>query len=115
MGAAIDVLVRYGYVVVFGIVLAEQIGLPIPAIPVLLAAGGLGGGRLRPGLVLLSAGVAPPLADMIWYSIGRRAGAPVLRRLSPISPRPPPRLRGPPAIFSPPRAPSPPGPPVLPG
>ena len=85
MGAAIDVLVRYGYVVVFGIVLAEQIGLPIPAIPVLLAAGGLGGGRLRPGLVLLSAGVASLLADMIWYSIGRGAGARVLGWLCRIS------------------------------
>src|SRR5205809_743894 len=40
MDGAIGVLVRYGYVVVFGSVLAEQIGLPIPAVPFLLAAGG---------------------------------------------------------------------------
>src|SRR5437879_13763681 len=85
MGAAIDVLVRYGYVVVFGIVLAEQIGLPIPAIPVLLAAGGLGGGRLHPALVLLSAGVASLLADMIWYSIGRAGGGRVLGWLCRVS------------------------------
>src|SRR5437899_1711422 len=38
---AMGILVRYGYAVVFGTVLAEQIGLPIPAIPVMLAAGGL--------------------------------------------------------------------------
>src|SRR2546428_463966 len=43
MDGAIGVLVRYGYVVVFGSVLAEQIGLPIPAVPFLLAAGGLAG------------------------------------------------------------------------
>ena len=43
MDGAIDVLVRYGYVVVFGWVFAEQIGLPIPAAPVLLAAGALAG------------------------------------------------------------------------
>ena len=34
MDNALDILVRYGYLVVFGSVLAEQIGIPIPAIPV---------------------------------------------------------------------------------
>src|SRR5437588_692575 len=43
---AMGILVRYGYAVVFGTVLAEQIGLPIPAIPVMLAAGALVGGRI---------------------------------------------------------------------
>ena len=39
MNDLVDVLVRYGYLVVFGWVFAEQIGLPLPAMPVLLAAG----------------------------------------------------------------------------
>src|SRR5438876_1222442 len=43
MDAIIAVLTRYGYWVIFGTVFAEQIGLPIPAIPVLLAAGALVG------------------------------------------------------------------------
>src|SRR3989449_765779 len=51
MDGAIGVLVRYGYLVVFGSVLAEQIGLPIPAVPFLLAAGGL-------------ATIPPPLAGI---------------------------------------------------
>jgi len=36
MDSTIGVLVRYGYLVVFGSILAEQIGLPFPAIPFLL-------------------------------------------------------------------------------
>ena len=33
MQAVIGMLTRYGYAVVFGLVFAEQVGLPIPAIP----------------------------------------------------------------------------------
>ena len=59
MDNALDTLVRYGYLVVFGSVLAEQIGIPIPAIPFLLAAGGLAGsGRLNLALLLALSGVA---------------------------------------------------------
>jgi len=86
MGSTIGVLVRYGYLVVFGSVLAEQIGLPIPAIPFLLAAGGLAGnGRLSLALILALAGVASLAADMAWYWIGRVGGARVLGWLCRIS------------------------------
>ena len=33
----IQFLLAHGYLVLFGFVLAEQIGLPIPAVPILLA------------------------------------------------------------------------------
>ena len=83
---AVDVLAQYGYYVVFGTVLAEQIGLPIPAIPFLLAAGGLAGtGRLSTALVLALAGAASLAADTVWYSVGRRRGARVLGLLCRIS------------------------------
>ena len=86
MGDALDVLVRYGYVVVFGWVFAEQIGLPIPAVPVLLAAGALAGsGRLSLTLVLVLAALASLVSDTIWYGIGRRGGARVLGWLCRIS------------------------------
>ena len=86
MDGAIGVLVRYGYVVVFGSVLAEQIGLPIPAVPLLLAAGGLAGAsRLDPVVLLASAGIASLLADTVWYWIGRTQGARVLGWLCRIS------------------------------
>jgi membrane protein DedA with SNARE-associated domain len=84
--STLDVLVRYGYLVVFGSVLAEQIGIPIPAIPFLLAAGGLAGnGRLSLALLLALSGVASLMADLTWYWIGRLGGARVLGWLCRIS------------------------------
>src|SRR4026207_3997 len=38
---AADFLIRHGYPVLFGWVLLEQLGLPIPAAPLLIAAGAL--------------------------------------------------------------------------
>jgi membrane protein DedA with SNARE-associated domain len=74
-GVIIDVLVRHGYLVVFCWVLAEQIGLPLPAVPFLLAAGALGGnGRLSLALVLAAAALASLVSDAIWYWIGRVGG-----------------------------------------
>lgn len=79
MHSLIDVLLRHGYYVVFGWVLAEQIGLPIPAEPFLLAAGGVAGsGRLHLTWILLAAAVASLIADTVWYWIGRLAGMRVL-------------------------------------
>jgi membrane protein DedA with SNARE-associated domain len=86
MDGTIGVLVRYGYLVVFGSVLIEQIGIPIPAIPFLLAAGGLAGsGRLSLALLLVLSGAASLIADMVWYWIGRLGGARVLGWLCRIS------------------------------
>jgi membrane protein DedA with SNARE-associated domain/rhodanese-related sulfurtransferase len=76
MGAAISVLSRYGYAVVFATVFAEQIGLPFPSEPFLLAAGALGDSAgLNLGIVLLLAGVASLIGDTVWYWIGRAGGA----------------------------------------
>ena len=86
MDAVVDVLVQYGYVVVFGWVFAEQIGLPLPAVPVLLAAGAVAGnGRLSVALVLVLAAVASLVSDTIWYWIGRVRGGRVLGWLCRIS------------------------------
>ena len=79
-------LTRYGYVVVFVWVLAEQIGLPLPAEPFLLFAGGMAGERrfgLPPTFVL--AATACLLADCFWFELGRRKGASVLSFLCRIS------------------------------
>jgi membrane protein DedA with SNARE-associated domain len=86
MAGALELLVRYGYTVVFGMVFAEQIGLPIPSEPILLTAGGLaGGGRLSPLLVLAAAVVASLIGDTAWYWIGRAGGSRVLGWLCRIS------------------------------
>ena len=39
MGASTEFLLHHGYAILFLAVLAEQIGLPIPSSPLLLAAG----------------------------------------------------------------------------
>jgi len=101
MDGAIDVLVRYGYVVVFGWVFAEQIGLPIPAAPVLLAAGALAGtGRLSLALVLVLAALASLGSDTIWYWIGRTRGGRVLGWLCRIALEPDSCVRRTQSVFS---------------
>src|SRR3989442_14102593 len=76
MAAIVDVLTRYGYWVIFGTVFAEQIGLPIPAIPVLLAAGALvGTDHLSAALALALAGPASLAPDTVWYALRPRPGA----------------------------------------
>jgi membrane protein DedA with SNARE-associated domain/rhodanese-related sulfurtransferase len=79
MEGAMEVLVRHGYAVLFGAVLAEQIGLPLPSEPVLLATGGLvGNGHLNVTFALALAAVASLIGDITWYVLGRVGGARVL-------------------------------------
>jgi membrane protein DedA with SNARE-associated domain len=86
MEQAIEFLTRHGYAVVFGWVLGEQLGLPIPAEPILLGAGALVGmRRLDPGAVLALATVGSLLADTVWYVLGRVCGGQVLGWLCRIS------------------------------
>jgi membrane protein DedA with SNARE-associated domain len=79
-------VVRYGYVILYACVLAEQIGLPIPAVPVLLGVGALaGGGQMSLAVafgVVLAASLPP---DLIWFELGRRRGPRVLARICAIS------------------------------
>jgi membrane protein DedA with SNARE-associated domain len=82
MSESIEFLIRHGYAVVFGWVLAEQLGLPIPAVPVLLAAGALAGtGQLTFGFILALATLASLASDTAWYLVGRFRGARVLSLL----------------------------------
>lgn len=75
-------LVRHGYAMLFAWVAAEQIGFPVPAIPLLLAAGALAGaGKLNLGLVIGTAVLASILSDIAWYEVGRRKGMKVLNLL----------------------------------
>ncbi len=86
MTETIQFLIRNGYTVIFLFVLVEQVGVPLPAIPLLLAAGALAGtGKLNLGLVVLSALAASLLADGFWYELGRRKGIKVLQLLCRIS------------------------------
>lgn len=72
-------LLRYRYLFLALFVLAERIGLPLPAIPVLLAAGALAEqGRMDLGLVWAIAVGATLVSDLVWYGVGRRHGRRVL-------------------------------------
>jgi len=86
MPALLDTLVRHGYVFLTLWVFLEQIGLPLPSFPVLLAAGALAGtGRMNFGLALCLGAVATLTADLTWYELGRRKGIKVIRLLCRIS------------------------------
>jgi len=76
---AMDSLVRYGYLVIFGAVFAEQVGLPFPSEPFLLAGGGLAGsGRLSLVVAIALAAVASLIGDTFWYWLGRMRGPRVM-------------------------------------
>lgn len=82
MDEAFRFLVRHGYAVLFAWVAVEQIGFPVPAIPLLLAGGALAGaGKLNFGLIVGTAVLASLLSDMAWYEVGRRKGMKVLNLL----------------------------------
>lgn len=83
---AADFLIRHGYVVLFGWVLIEQLGLPIPAAPLLIAAGALArAGKMNLTFALTLAFIAVILADLFWYSLGRYRGGRILKLLCRIS------------------------------
>jgi membrane protein DedA with SNARE-associated domain len=79
-------LVDHGYTVLFVWIFAEQIGLPLPATPLLLAAGALAGqGELNIVLCIADSVLASLVSDTIWYHIGRVRGGKVLSLLCRIS------------------------------
>jgi len=72
----LDFLARHRYALLFAAVLAEQLALPIPAAPFLLAAGALAGmGQLDPVGALAVCLLACGLSDVLWFELGRRRGA----------------------------------------
>src|ERR1700687_5698668 len=86
MHSALEFLLHHGYVVLLAWVFAEQIGLPVPSLPILLAAGALAGtGRFSfAGSIALSV-FASLLADSVWYGLGRVKGIKILQLLCKIS------------------------------
>jgi membrane protein DedA with SNARE-associated domain len=86
MNEVTQFLIQQGYVVLFLWVLFAQLGLPIPIVPILIAAGALAGiGKLNFGLVFCFAFLAALLSDQFWYQIGFRRGGKVLPLLCTIS------------------------------
>ena len=79
-------LIKHGLPLVFAAVFVEQMGLPLPALPWLLAAGALSAvGQFNLALGLLFTVLACLLADAIWFYLGRYRGNQVLGLLCRIS------------------------------
>ena len=86
MAETLAYLEHHGLTVLFLLVLGDQLGLPLPSGPMLIAAGALVGlGRLDGVAAVLAALVATLLADGLWFELGRRRGTPVLRFLCRVS------------------------------
>lgn len=79
MPSSFQFLADHGASVLFWTVFLEQVGLPIPAVPLLIAAGALvGAGKMGVATALLVPVAASLPADLAWYYLGRVKGGHVL-------------------------------------
>src|SRR5215470_3542062 len=86
MGDTLQFLVKHGYIILFASVLAQQLGLPLPSTPFIVAAGALArSGQLSFGATIFIAFGAAMIADLVWFEIGRLRGVRVLQLLCRIS------------------------------
>ena len=86
MNESLEFLIRHGAAVLFAAVFVEQIGVPLPAVPWLLAAGALAGaGKINWFVALGAVTIGSLLADLIWFYLGRHRGHRVLSLLCRIS------------------------------
>jgi len=101
MHRTFEFLLHHGYVVLLGWVFAEQIGLPLPSMPLLLAAGALAGtGNLSFFASLFYVILGAVAADFLWYQLGRRKGIRILQLLCKISLEPDSCVRRTEGLFS---------------
>jgi membrane protein DedA with SNARE-associated domain/rhodanese-related sulfurtransferase len=82
MPIAVEFFVTHAYAILFAWVLIEQIGIPVPSIPLLLTAGTLSATH-RIGVVpaFVAVFTACFVSDSLWYALGLRFGNRVLRLL----------------------------------
>jgi len=86
MNLLLELIQQYGLLFVFGNVLIEQMGAPIPAYPTLVLTGALLERSEYSSPVLVLTGIfAALLADVAWYWAGRRFGGRVMSRLCRVS------------------------------
>lgn len=86
MQETLEFIAAHGYSFLFVFVFAEQIGLPVPSVPVLLAGGALARvGEIDLTLAVLVSVLASLASDVIWYELGRAKGTKVMRLLCRIS------------------------------
>jgi membrane protein DedA with SNARE-associated domain len=79
---SVVLLERYSVLLLPALVVAEQVGVPLPAVPALLAVGALAAkGRVSLPLVIGAITLAALIVDLVWYRLGRTRGARVLAGL----------------------------------
>jgi len=79
MGLVKMLFLRHAYSVLFGWVLVEQAGLPVPSVPLMLAAGTMSAAhKIHLALVIPVILLACLIADTTWWWLGRRFGSRVL-------------------------------------
>ena len=77
---------HHAYAILFGWVLVEQAGVPVPSVPVLVAAGTMSAAhRLHIALVLPLILLACLISDSTWYFLGRRYGTRIVNLLCRLS------------------------------
>jgi len=84
--AIAQTLIQYGYLILLAWVLLDQLALPVPALPMILAAGALAGeGHLNLGVCIVIVLLACIPANLFWYWLGIRQGNKVLTLICMIS------------------------------
>ena len=82
MAWAMHMFLQHAYLVLFGWVLVEQGGLPLPSVPLMLAAGGMSAAhKLHIAYALPLILLACFASDSVWYWLGRRYGSRILNAL----------------------------------
>ncbi|MEP6873831.1 MAG: rhodanese-like domain-containing protein [Burkholderiales bacterium] len=86
MSLLLSLITEYGLLLVFVCVLVEQLGVPLPAYPLLMLTSALAArGQFNVVALGATAVLACLIADNVWYLIGRASGRRVLRILCRIS------------------------------
>ena len=86
MNESLQYLIEYGYIILFIGVLVDQIGIPLPVLPLLLAAGALSKtGQLDLLAIILLAASGSFLSNIFWYEMGRYRGSAILGFICKIS------------------------------
>ena len=83
---SVSLLERHSVVILPALVIAEQVGVPLPAVPALLVVGALAAkGRVNLVVVIGALTAAALAVDLIWHELGRRRGAGMLKSLCRLS------------------------------
>ncbi len=82
MSSVMGLLVQHAYLVLFGWVLMEQAGIPVPSVPLMLAAGTMSAAhKLTLAYAFPAILLACIISDSMWFFLGRRHGTKVMNLL----------------------------------